>query len=179
MSPEELGIPKRKLILGKHSGKHALIDRLEELGYSLSDAEFEDFYKRFKELCDRKKVVTDSDIEALVNFKERAESKYTLEFFDVHTTKDSKSTCVIRLRRDDEVFERGFPRRRPINAAYNAIDKITGNVCEEMSSYSIHSVSDGNDALGEVTVRLRSGDRTITGKGLSSRHYRVQYSCVY
>ena len=71
MSPEELGIPKRKLILGKHSGKHALIDRLEELGYSLSDAEFEDFYKRFKELCDRKKVVTDSDIEALVNFKER------------------------------------------------------------------------------------------------------------
>ncbi|MGI6772806.1 MAG: 2-isopropylmalate synthase [Clostridiales bacterium] len=168
MCPEELGIPQKKLILGKHSGKHALVDRLRELGYTLTDEEFEDFYKRFKELCDRKKVVSDSDIEALVNFKERTESKYSLEFFDVHTTKSSKSTCVIRLKRDNEIFEEVSLGDGPINAAYNAIDKITGNVCDEMSSYSIQSVSDGNDALGEVTVRLRSGDTTITGKGLST-----------
>lgn len=168
MSPDEVGITKNKLVLGKHSGKHAIADRLAELGYKLSEEELSDCYEKFKALSDKKKYISDSDLEALVNNKERTDSMYRLEYFDVHTMKNSSSTCVIRLKKQGEVFEEVSLGDGPINAAYNAIDKITGNICDEMSNYNIHSVTDGNDALGEVTVRLRSGDRTVTGRGLST-----------
>ncbi|NLK39254.1 MAG: 2-isopropylmalate synthase [Clostridiales bacterium] len=168
MSPEEVGIKKNKLVLGKHSGKHAILDRLKELGYNLEAGEFDRFYEKFKALCDKKKIITDSDLEALVYNKERIDSHYRLEFFDVHTMKNASSTCVIRLRKQDEVFEEVSLGDGPINAAYNAIDKITDNICEELSHYNIHSVSDGTDALGEVTVRMRSGDHVVTGRGLST-----------
>lgn len=168
MSPEDVGIKKNKLVLGKHSGKHAILDRLKELGYSLEPGEFDRFYEKFKSLCDKKKIITDSDLEALVYSRERIDSHYRLEFFDVHTLKNASSTCVIRLRKQEEVYEEVSLGDGPINAAYNAIDKITGNLCEELIHYNIHSVSDGNDALGEVTVRMRSGDHVVTGRGLST-----------
>ncbi len=168
MSPEDVGLTKNKLVLGKHSGKHAIGDRLNEMGYMLTPEKLAEIYEKFKDLCDRKKNIVDSDLEALVNDREYVESHYRLEFFDVHTAKSASSTCVIRLKKQDEIFEEVSLGDGPINAAYNAIDKITGGVCDEMSNYSIHSVSDGKDALGEVTVRLRAGDRTVTGRGLST-----------
>jgi 2-isopropylmalate synthase len=118
-------------------------------------------------LSDKKKFISDSDLEAIVQNKELSTGLYQLDFFEVHTTKDS-STCVIKLRKEDNVYEEVSLGDGPINAAYNAIDKITGHICEEMSNYSIHSVSDGNDALGEVTVKLRAKDHIVTGRGLST-----------
>lgn len=168
MAPEDLGIAKNNLVLGKHSGKHAIASRLKELGYTLSAKELAEFYEKFKDLSDRKKYIGDSDLEALANTKERTEKMFKLEYFDVHTSKNASSICVIKLSKKDEIFEEVSLGDGPINAAYNAIDKLTDNVCEEMSNYSIHSVTDGNDALGEVTVRMRSGDRSVTGKGLST-----------
>jgi len=168
MRPEDVGIPKNKLVLGKHSGRHAIGERLRELGYSLCEKELDECYKKFKALTDRKKCISDGDLEALVHNIDRSEQLYALEFFDVHTMKNASSTCVIKLRKKDEVFEEVSLGDGPINAAYNAIDKITGNICSELSSYTIHSVSDGNDALGEVTVRLRAGERMVTGRGLST-----------
>lgn len=168
MSPDDVGITKSTLVLGKHSGKHAIEDRLKDMGYKLSPEKLSECYEKFKVLCDRKKYIGDSDLEALVNNREYTESHYILDFFDVHTSKTSSSTCVIRLKKQDKEFEEVSLGDGPINAAYNAIDKITGGLCDEMSNYSIHSVSDGKDALGEVTVRLRAGDRTVTGRGLST-----------
>lgn len=168
MSPEQLGITQNKLILGKHSGRHAVEDRLIQMGYNLNKQELDEYIEKFKKLCDKKKNITDNDLEALIYDKERNEGAYKLEYFDVHTTKNASSTCVIRLRKDNEVFEEVSLGDGPINAAYNAIDKITGSVCEALENYSIHSVSDGNDALGEVTVKLRSGDTVVTGRGLST-----------
>ncbi|NLN55181.1 MAG: 2-isopropylmalate synthase [Clostridiales bacterium] len=168
MSPEDVGISKNKLVLGKHSGKHAIEDRLRELGYKLSAEKLTNVYDKFKELCDKKKTIVDSDLEALVHDREYVKSHYRLEHFDVHTSKSNFSTCVIRLKKGEEMFEEVSLGDGPINAAYNAIDKITGTLCDELSNYSIHSVSQGKDALGEVTVKLRSGERTVIGRGLST-----------
>jgi 2-isopropylmalate synthase len=167
MRPEDLGITKNKIILGKHSGKHAIAERLTEMGYSFTENELATYYEKIKVLSDKKKFISDSDLEAIVQNKELSTGLYQLDFFEVHTTKDS-STCVIKLRKEDNVYEEVSLGDGPINAAYNAIDKITGHICEEMSNYSIHSVSDGNDALGEVTVKLRAKDHIVTGRGLST-----------
>lgn len=168
MSPEDIGIAKNTIVLGKHSGKHAIEERLTALGYKFTAEELAVYYERIKELSDRKKHISDSDLETIVNNRDRSHKTYTLEYFDVHTTRAARSTCVIRLRKDDEVLEEVSLGDGPINAAFNAVDKITGNLCEEMTNYTIHSVSGGNDALGEVTVRMRAGENVVTGRGVST-----------
>lgn len=168
MVPEEIGITKNKLVIGKHSGKHAIADRLKELGFNFSEEQLAEYYDKIIALSDKKKFITDSDLEAIVSNAELNDGVYKLVHFDVHTSKNSTSACVIRLMKDEEQLEEVSLGQGPINAAYNAIDKITGGICEEMSNYNIHSVSDGNDALGEVTVKMRSKDVVVTGRGLST-----------
>ncbi|MBP7344888.1 MAG: 2-isopropylmalate synthase [Clostridia bacterium] len=168
MKAEDLGIQENKLVIGKHSGKHAIADRLKNMGYDCTAEELAHYYEKVKELSDKKKNITDSDLEAIVNNKERFIGTYRLEHFDVHTTKSSTSSCVIKLSKEGSVIEGVSLGDGPINAAYNAINNLTGNICEQLVNYSIHSVSDGNDALGEVTVKLKSKDIIVTGRGLST-----------
>ncbi len=168
MSPEDVGIAKTSLVLGKHSGRHAIKERLLEMGYTFTEEELSLYYEKVKALSEKKKFIGNNDLETIVNNRERSQSVYQLEYFDVHTTRGSRATCVIRLRKEGEVLEEVSLGDGPINAAYAAIDKITGNLCDELSNYAIHSVSGGNDALGEVTVKLRAGERTVTGRGLST-----------
>ncbi|MFA7673093.1 MAG: 2-isopropylmalate synthase [Clostridia bacterium] len=167
MNAEDLGITENRLVIGKHSGKHAIADRLKQMGYAFTEDELTGYCNEVKELSDKKKYISDSDLEAIVNHRERFAGAYKLEYYDVHTSQDASSTCVVRLSRGNEVFERVSLGNGPINAAYNAINKITDNICEKLLNYSIHSVGDGNDALGEVTVRMQSSDLTVTGRGLS------------
>jgi len=168
MKAEDLGIQENKLVIGKHSGKHAIADRLKNMGYDCTAEELAHYYEKVKELSDKKKNITDSDLEAIVNNKERFIGTYRLEHFDVHTTKSSTSSCVIKLSKEGSIIEGVSLGDGPINAAYNAINNLTGNICEQLVNYSIHSVSDGNDALGEVTVKLKSKDIIVTGRGLST-----------
>jgi len=168
MSPEDVGIARSTLVLGKHSGRHAIKERLTEMGYTFTEEELNVYYDKIKALCDRKKSISNSDLETIVNNRDRSEGVYRLEFFDAHTTKNSHSTCVIKLKKNEEVFEEVSLGNGPVDAAYNAIDKITGGLCEELKDYTIHSVSEGNDALGEVTVKLRAGEKIVTGRGLST-----------
>lgn len=168
MVPEEIGITKNNLVIGKHSGKHAIADKIRELGYTFDENQLASYYEKIIDLSDKKKFITDSDIEAIVNNREMNEGVYKLEHFDVHTSMNSTSACVVKLRKGNEILEEVSLGQGPINAAYNAIDKITGGICEEMNSYNIHSISDGNDALGEVTVKMRAKDKTVTGRGLST-----------
>lgn len=168
MKAEDVGITHNKLVIGKHSGKHAIADRLTEMGYKFSEEELTSYYEKVKLLSDKKKYITDSDLEAMINNRERTTGTFKLEYFDVHTSKNGTSVGVIRMSKDNVSVEKVSLGDGPINAAYNAINKITGNLCQELVKYDIHSVSDGNDALGEVTVKLKSGNKTVTGRGLST-----------
>lgn len=169
MTPESIGLSKNRMVLGKHSGRHAFRDRLLELGYDLSVEEVDRYFQEFKDLCDKKKEVTDDDIQAIVtNSLGERPGKYRLTRFDVHAGNAATSSCVIRLEAEGETIEEVALGDGPIDAAYNAIDKITGQHGHELEDYAIHSISQGKDALGEVMVKLKAGGRTITGRGLST-----------
>lgn len=168
MSPESIGLLQNKMVLGKHSGRHAFESRLSELGYQLNAEELDRYFEEFKKLCDRKKAINDNDLEALVNNRTQINPVYKLVGFDVHTGNSASSTCVVRLEKDDEVLEEVSLGDGPIDAAYNAIDKIVGATSHTLENYSIHSVSEGQDALGEVIVKLKINDKTVTGRGLST-----------
>ena len=169
ITPESVGIIKANtMVLGKHSGRHAFDNRLKEMGYLFSAAEVDTFFEKFKEICDKKKTITDSDLEAIVLNKEQVGNLYKLDSFDVHTSKGASATCVVRLNKDGEVFEDVSLGDGPIDAAYNAIDKIMKTPQSELEVYTIHSTSDGKDALGEVIVKLRCGENMVTGRGLST-----------
>lgn len=168
MSPEDIGISRDNMALGKHSGRHAFESRLKELGYDISPDNIAKYFERFKSLADRKKEVTDRDIEALISNRATETPKYTLDRFTVHAGNLSTPSCVITLIKDGEKIEDVALGDGPIDAAYNAIDKIVEPPEHELYDYSIHSISSGKDALGEVMVRLRYPGGTVTGRGLST-----------
>jgi 2-isopropylmalate synthase len=169
MTPQSVGIQQNNIVLGKHSGRHAFEARLSELGYNLSAEELNEFFEVFKTICDKKKTVSDSDLEAIVNNRMyESGAYYQLENFDVHSGKESTSVSVIRLKSDAGSFEEVSLGDGPVDAAYNAIDKIIDVGQSELVSYSINSTSDGKDSLGEVVVRLSNGDSTVMGRGLST-----------
>lgn len=168
MTPESIGIYKGNLVLGKHSGKHAFEDKLKELGYQFSADEVQTFFTKFKEICDRKKSITDGDIHAIVASSAHIAGGFQLEGFDVHSGSVGKAVCVIRLRKDDQILEEVSLGDGPVDAAFNAIDKIINIQNSELEFYNINSATDGKDALGEVVVKLRIGERLINGRGVST-----------
>ena len=169
MAPESIGLSKNKLVLGKHSGRHAFTDRIQSLGYTLAEAEINKYFDEFKKLADKKKSVSDDDIEALINSELSARAgTYRLERFDVFTSNASRGTCVISLETDGGVMEDVALGDGPIDAAYNAIDKLVDAPAHSLEDYAIHSVSEGKDALGEVIVKIKTGETVVTGRGLST-----------
>ena len=167
MSPEDIGLAQSTLVLGKHSGRHAFVERLAELGYTLSEGELDSAFRRFKELTDRKKNITDRELETIVGHALADVPKaYTLESFQIQTGNKIKSlACVTLLRKGEEVTEAAMGDG-PVNAAYNAVARVVGGEWP-LVDYSIKAVTAGEDALGEVTVRVSAGPKIFTGKGLS------------
>lgn len=169
MTPESIGLSKNKLVLGKHSGRHAFADRIKSLGYTLNEDEINKYFEEFKKLCDKKKNVSDEDIEAIVTNEFSArDSYYKLSRFDVFTSNASRGTCVLSLEANGEILEDVALGDGPIDAAFNAIDKLIDAPGHTLEDYAIHSVSEGKDALGEVVVKLKSGNTIVTGRGLST-----------
>ena len=168
MTPESIGLPKNELVLGKHSGRHAFEDRLVTLGFTLDKDQVDEAFNRFKVLADKKKIVSDRDIDALVTVK-TAESPYfyKLERFVVNSGNSITATAIVRLSRGSETYEEVAIGDGPVDAAYKAIEMITGSPYS-LEEYSIHSVSEGEDALGEVLLKLKDGDELFTGRGLST-----------
>ncbi len=169
MRPETVGVAQSNLVLGKHSGRHALQVRLTELGYSLSDADVQQAFQRFKELADKKKVVTDADLAALIadEFYQPPEV-FALEDIQVVCGRRGMPTATVRLRGPDNASTvRAAVGTGPVDAAYKAIDAIV-QAPNTLVEYSVHAVTEGIDALGEVTVRLQSYEaepRTLGGHG--------------
>lgn len=173
LTPESVGIVANNLVLGKHSGKHAFESRLNELGYHLSPEDLIACFEEFKTLCDKKKTISDEDIEAIVLHKTTLEGMseeegYHLDRFVVHTSNYTTSTSTVSLKKGDELFEEVSLGDGPIDASFKAIDKIVNPEAHTFKTYTINSISEGKDTLGDVTVRLAAGGRTFTGKGLST-----------
>ncbi|MBR0063334.1 MAG: 2-isopropylmalate synthase, partial [Oscillospiraceae bacterium] len=173
LTPESLGIPQGSIVLGKHSGKHALEERLKELGYNLDSDELQKCFEQFKVLCDKKKSVTDADLTALATSRSVQESAasgsgYELDWFSVHTSNFTTATCTVCLRKNGEKFESVALGDGPIDAAFKAMDNIVNPPEHSFELYDIHSISEGKDTLGDVTLRLTSGGKNYTGRGLST-----------
>jgi len=169
MTPESIGLMQNKMVLGKHSGKHAVESRLKELGYELSKEEMDHMFIRFKELCDRKKTITDMDLEALaVHRLSGVSGGYRLDRFTVNSGNYVSSNAVVRLIHAEEKIEEVALGDGPIDAAFNAVDKIIPVSDHSLEDYTIQTISEGKDAQGEAIVKIKCGDRTVTGRGLST-----------
>lgn len=170
MTPQSVGYPSNNMVFGKHSGKHAIENRLLELGHKLTAEEMEEFFVSFKNLADKKKSINDADLEALLGHKVGAysEKEYKLDRFTVNSGNYVPSIAVVRLSYEDKLFEEGCIGDGPIDAAYKAVDKIVNLPDLSLEDYNIYSITEGNDALGEVIVRLKCDDTMATGRGLST-----------
>jgi 2-isopropylmalate synthase len=157
MRPESVGAAQTRLVLGKHSGRAALSARLLELGYSFDDAALDRIFTRFKALAERRKSVADADIEALVHeHGEPMEELFTLEGLQVGCGTQGMPTATVRLRAPDgQVAVYAAVGTGPVDAAYKAIDALV-KAPSELLEFSVRSITEGIDALGEVTVRVRA-----------------------
>lgn len=168
MTPESIGLGQSNIILGKHSGRHAVKNRLQEMGYNLNETEIDQTYQRFIELADKKKEVTDSDLEALVrNEIQVIADKYELDYLHVSTGNSTIPTATIRLKVDGTPIQEASCGHGPIDAIYKAIDRIT-NISVKLDEYNIKAVTSGEDALGEVIVKVRENGHAYVGRGLST-----------
>jgi 2-isopropylmalate synthase len=171
LTPESVGIHADNLVLGKHSGRHAFEERLIELGYKLEDDELQSCFDEFKLLCDKKKDVTDDDIVAMVTHSTTSgddDDGYRLDWFAVHSSNFTTSTCTVSLKLGEEKHEDVCLGDGPIDAAFGAIDRIIKPVEHTFELYRINSVSKGKDTLGEVHVKLLAENRAFSGRGLST-----------
>jgi 2-isopropylmalate synthase len=183
MRPETVGASQSLLVLGKHSGRHAVKVRLAELGYALTDDDLQKAFKRFKSLADKKKTITDADLEALVADElYQPVEVYTLDGLQVACGTMEMPTATVRLRGPDgAVHVEASVGTGPVDAAYKAIDAIVG-IAPQLLEFTVQSVTRGIDALGEVTVRVQSdgaggslnpqrgtaGPRTYLGHGAAT-----------
>jgi 2-isopropylmalate synthase len=165
LKPEDVGIPKSKLILGKHSGRHAFKARLIELGYDLSDDELNRAFEKFKHLADQKKHIFDEDIEALVSEEvSKIPEIYSLIDLSITSGINIKPTAKIKLRVNSDVIEKTEHGDGPVDAVYKAIASIT-DTKSNLLKFEVKSITGGTDALGEVIVTLEEGGRTVRGHG--------------
>ncbi|MGE5557541.1 MAG: 2-isopropylmalate synthase [Bacillota bacterium] len=168
MTPQSIGLSQARFVLGKHSGRHAFRERLKALGFLLSDEQLEQAYQKFLEVADKKKEVTDKDLESLAGSGEyMVVNFFELEYFYVASGNSTLPTATIRLKRSGEVIQEAACGDGPVDALYKAIDRGTG-VPMKLVDYGIKAVTAGQDALGEVTVKVQAGDQVILGRGTST-----------
>ncbi len=165
--PQTVGMASNEIVLGKHSGRHALAKRYEELGYQLAKPELDRAYELFCRVADRKKQVYDEDLIAVVRegFKDIPEM-YTLKLLQSVSSSEGRSTATVELEKDGEVFHDSATAEGPCDAAFRAIDRITA-VFGSVEDFSVHTVGPGREGVAEVTLRARFEGREFTGKSTS------------
>ena len=159
MRPETVGLSESKLVLGKHSGRHAFDTRLVAMGYELTREQLDQVFERFKQVCDKKKLVADRDLEALIadELYQPTES-YRLEYVQVTCGTGSTPTATVRLRaRDGEEYTDAATGAGPVDAVYKAINRVVGEP-NQLIEFGIKAVTEGIDSIGEVTIRIQSGE---------------------
>ncbi len=166
MDPRSVGIPASSLVLGKLSGRHAFKERLAELGYILDEDAVNRAFAAFKELADKKREVTDRDIESLIAEEMRTTAEvYHLDHVEISCGDHSIPTATVRLiAPDGQTLADAALGTGPIDAVYQAINRII-RVPNKLTEYTVKSVTEGIDAIGEVLIRIESDNVTYTGRG--------------
>jgi 2-isopropylmalate synthase len=169
MDPASVGILKSSLVLGKHSGRHAFKDRVQQLGYNLSDEQIESAFVKFKALSDKKKEVFDEDIELLVDSHiDLATGLWELESVQITSGTNTIPTATVQLKDSNgESLRDASIGDGPVDAIYSAIQRLTG-VRSHLADYRIRAVSKGTEAQGEVTVELDHDGKKVRGRGVST-----------
>lgn len=168
MRPQDVGLSESKLVLGKLSGRHAFAKRLAGLGFRLSKADVEQAFARFKELADKKKEIFDEDLVAIVEEELPAtQDVFKLEYMHITSGTATVPTATIRLSREGQMLQDAASGDGPVDACYKTIDRLTG-VNPQLIDYSLRSVTQGKDALGEVSVKLRYRQAEVLGRGTST-----------
>ena len=165
MRPEDIGLQSTKLVMGKHSGRHAFKTRLKELGYALNQDELDNLFERFKRLADQKKDIYDEDLEALVSeATAKTPELYSLVDLSITSGLAQKPTAMIKVKIGDEIFDRMEHGDGPVDATYKAIVAIT-KTKSTLKKFEVKSITGGTDALGEVSVSLEEEGRVVRGNG--------------
>ena len=166
MTPESVGLSESKLVLGKHSGRHAFREKLTELGYNLGDNAVQDAFKRFKDLADLKKDVFDEDIAALIDETVvRTNDHIKLAKLEVLCgTEHQPPKASISLEIEGETKDIDMTGDGPVDAIFKGIKKLTAHEAH-LQLYQVHAVTQGTDAQAEVTVRLEENGKTVNGQG--------------
>jgi 2-isopropylmalate synthase len=163
--PETIGLYSAKLVMGKHSGRHAFKTRLKDLGYVLGDEELNNVFERFKKLADQKKDIFDEDIETLISEDvTKAPEFYSLVDLYIMSGMNQRPAAAVKLKVGDDVVDRLEYGDGPVDATYKAISNIA-KTKSRLLKFEIKSITGGTDALGEVKVSLEEDDRTVRGHG--------------
>ncbi|HOM61690.1 MAG TPA: 2-isopropylmalate synthase [Anaerohalosphaeraceae bacterium] len=169
MTPQMIGLESSRVVLGRHSGRHAFLDRCKQIGYDLAENEIENAYQKFLELADRKKEIFDEDIAAIINNEVRSvEKMFDLNYLLVACGTGTLPTASVRVRVRDQIRQAAAYGDGPVDAAYEAIRQAVGKA-PKLISYSIRAITEGKDALGETTVRIENEQgRRFIGRGVST-----------
>ncbi len=168
MRPENIGISRNSIVLGKHSGRHAFEQRLNILGYELDEQNLTALFIRFKELADRKKIIFDRDIEALITDRPAVKPEwYRLAYYQVVSGDKTLATACVKLETNVGSIEQASCGSGPVDAAFKAIEQAVG-FAVDLKDYQLKAVTAGEDALGEATVWIEQDNRLFIGRGLST-----------
>jgi 2-isopropylmalate synthase len=168
MTPEDVGIQGTELVLGKHSGRHALKQHLAKMGFDVTEEQLEACYQAFIQLADKKKNVYDDDLIALMQEQmSEVPQYYTLDYVHVSTGNRTVPTATVRLAQNGEVFQDAACGDGPIDAVLKTIERITGQPGRVLD-FAVQAITQGKDAVGEVSIQVDFGNATMAGKGSST-----------
>ena len=168
MRPEDVGFKEENLVLGKHSGRHALNNKLKQLGIELTEKEFDNAFYQYKELADKKKEIFDEDLIAIVGEeKSKIIQVWELEDVSIKTQLNELSEGSIALKKDGNIFKEGLKGNGSVDISYKAIEKII-QIKAELMDYKIRSISQGKDALAEVSVKVKVNNITVRAQGIGT-----------
>lgn len=166
--PEDIGLMESKLILGKHSGRHAFIKRLEEIGIKISEEDLEKAFERFKSLAEKKGAINDQDLKAIVeNEMREVEEYYLLKEYKVKSGSSITASSEVEIEINGEIKTASAEGDGPVDASFKAIDKITDK-STTLVDYVIEAVSEGKDAIGQVKIIVEAGGNEVMGSGIST-----------
>lgn len=165
MTPQSVGMPDSHIVLGKHSGRHAVTKHLKQLGYDVSEAELNRVFVRFKELADVKKEIFDEDLETIL-YEEvlRIEEKYKLVYLNVVSGNVAVPTATMQMEIDKQIVQDAGFGVGPVDATFDAIKRIT-RTSYDLMKFAVNAVTGGTDAQGEATVQLKYNNRAVAGHG--------------
>jgi 2-isopropylmalate synthase len=168
ITPETVGVSKTKIVLGRHSGRHGLKVRLRELGYHPEETELQKIYESFLILADKKKEVFDDDLRMLMGDEiHKQRELFELQYLSVTSGTDAIPTATIAIKFDQTVIKESSTGDGPVDACFNAIER-TLDLKPAVESYVVRSVTSGRQAMGEAIVRIRRGELSFTGRGVST-----------